>query len=46
MGLIQSYWSYVDENKLLELAVHSKLTNEKLAKLFAKITKQVFGKDK
>lgn len=42
--LIQSYWSYVDENKLLELVVNSKLTNEKLSKLFSKITKQVHSK--
>lgn len=46
VGLIQSYWSYVNENRLLELTVNNKLTNEKLARLFARITKEVFSKGK
>ncbi len=40
--MIQSYWASVDENKLLELVVNSKLGNEKLAKVFAKVTKEVY----
>lgn len=39
VGLIQSYWSYVDEDRLLDLIVNSKLTNERLTRTFTKCKK-------
>jgi hypothetical protein len=37
---IHSYWADIDEDRLLELATNTKLTNEKLSKLLKKTEKE------
>ena len=39
LGLIQSYWSYIDEQKLLEHVCHSKIGAERISKAFQKVNK-------
>ena len=34
IGLVQSYWSYLDENRLMMQVVKHQLTSEKLNRIF------------
>ena len=39
VGLIQSYWSYIDEGKLLEMVVNSKVGVDRISRAFARAGK-------
>ena len=39
LGLIQSYWSYIEEQKLMEHVCNSRVGVERISKAFQKATK-------